>query len=570
MNPAKRLGPLGLSLLLLVGVSALFSGFHSPRGQGPDPREVRAKVGQLFMLAFSGQDKERVLPLIRDRGIGALYLSNDNLNDPKASAELLNALQDAAVHGIAHQPLLTAADQEGAWAIMVPTSASGPGNMALGGADPKHTKAMYAVFARELSSIGVFCDLAPDADVNSNPRNPIIGTRSFGEDATRVAAHVTAAIAGLHSGGVAATSKHFPGHGNTSSDSHAGLPHVDRSRTEIEGVDLKPFRAAVNAGVDVVMTAHIIYSALDPDHPATLSSKILKDYLRKELGFRGLVITDSFNMDAIRKNYSPPDAAVAALNAGADMIMLAEERYGDDVGDYVRSQTAMLDRVEQAVLKGEISMDRLNEAYGRVVALKAKYRIAQRVPVDPERAARTVGDARDRAVERSAARASANLVYDPRHLLPLKRGTSLYVTRLTTLDVDAMIRGMRGIGPNYSRGYLDFVEALRSYGFAPHEFQPGEPVPGDAVVVTVSENYPLPGKAMDIEQQHGRLAEIRRTHAGPLVNVGLSAPYDALQVKPDAYVSAVGSNRSNAQAAAALLAGVSRSSSKLSVTPIKD
>jgi len=275
-------------------------------------------------------------------------------------------------------------------------------------------------------------------------------------------------------------------------------------------------------------------------------------------------------MDAIRKNYSPPDAAVAALNAGADMIMLAEERYGDDVGDYVRSQTAMLDRVEQAVLKGEISMDRLNEAYGRVVALKAKYRIAQRVPVDPERAARIVGSARDRAVERSAARASANLVYDSRHLLPLKRGTSLYVTRLTTLDVDAMIRGMRGIGPNYSRGYLDFVEALRSYGFAPHEFQPGEPVPGDAVVVTVSENYPLPGKAMDIEQQHGRLAEIRRTHAGPLVNVGLSAPYDALQVKPDAYVSAVGSNRSNAQAAAALLAGVSRSSSKLSVTPIKD
>ncbi|HEX9109448.1 MAG TPA: glycoside hydrolase family 3 N-terminal domain-containing protein, partial [Longimicrobiales bacterium] len=383
------------------------------------------------------------------------------------------------------------------------------------------------------------------------------------------AAHVRAAIAGLHASGVAATAKHFPGHGNTSADSHRGLLRVDRPRAEIENVDLRPFRAAVASGVDVIMTAHIIYTALDPDHPSTMSSKILKDYLRGELGFSGLVITDSFNMDAIRKNFVPGDAAVAAINAGADMIMLAEERYGDDVGDYVQSQTQLLDRVEQAVMSGEISMARLNQAYGRVVALKKKYHLATRVPVNPERARAIVGSEADRAVERAAARASVNLVYDRKHLLPLKKGAPVYVVRLTTLDVATLIAGMRGIGPNYSNGYRDLVDALKGFGFDVREFAPGQTVPDGATVLAVSENYPLPGKSMDLEQQHARLAALQAAHKGPVIDAGLGAPYEAFQVSPDAYVSAVGSNRSNAEALAALLAGRVKSTSLLSVTPIK-
>lgn len=562
----RRITRLG-ALCLVAAASLASSGFE--RRQAPDRQEVRAKVGQLFMLAFSGQDKERILPLIRDRGVGALYLSNENLTEPAATARLLNSLQEAALGGIAKLPLLTACDQEGAWAVMVPFSASGPGNMALGGADPKYTEEMYSVFGRELAAVGVFADLAPDADVNSNPRNPIIGTRSFGEDAARVAAHVEAAVRGLHRHDVVATAKHFPGHGNTGSDTHSGLARVERDRAAIDSVDLRPFRAAVKAGVDMVMTAHIVYTALDPDHPSTLSHRILTDYLRKELGFDGVIITDSFNMDAIRKNFSSGDAAVAAINAGADMIMLAEERYGDDVGDYIRSQTALLDRVEDAVMRGEISMQRLDEAYGHVKALKEKYRIAQRIPVNPEAAARIVGSKEDLAVELRAAKAAANVVYDRSGVLPLKAGSTIYVMRLSTQDVAGMIRGMRGIGPNYAGGYDELVAALRSFRYHVREITVRDGVPADGIIVAVAENYPLPGKSLDLEAQRRRLAQVQSAFRGKVVVVGLSAPYDALLVKPDAYVSAVGSNRSNAQAAAAVLAGEVKPTSKLSVTPLQ-
>jgi len=225
----------------------------------PKKNDVRKKVGQLFLLAFSGNDINVVLPLIKERGIGGLYLSNDNLREPEATAVLLNSLQKASLEGIAKVPLLTAADQEGAWGVMVPYSSTGPGNMALGASDPINTRKMYSVFSKELSSVGVFCNLAPVADINSNPLNPIIGTRSFGENASDVAVRVKAAIDGLHENGTIAAAKHFPGHGNTATDSHSGIPKVSRTLKEIESVDLLPFKTAIESGVDIVMTAHIIY-----------------------------------------------------------------------------------------------------------------------------------------------------------------------------------------------------------------------------------------------------------------------------------------------------------------------
>lgn len=533
----------------------------------PDPEEVRKKVGQMFLLAFSGQDAETVLPFITERGIGGLYLSNENLGSPQEAATLLNELQQASMDGIAGLPLLTAGDQEGAWGVMVPHSTTGPGNMALGAAPVEHTEKMYGVFSREISSVGMFCDLSPVADVNSNPLNPIIGTRSFGEDPEKVAERVRAAVRGLHANNVIATAKHFPGHGNTDSDSHSGLPKVSRSLEEIESIDLLPFKAAVEEGVDMVMTAHIIYEALDPDNPSTLSKKILTGYLREKLGFEGVIITDSFNMWAIQKNYDPGEAAVQAILAGADLIMLAEERYGEDVGDYKKSQTALIDRVEQAVMNGEISMERINESYERIKGLKEKFRLAERLPVDVQKARELVGHGEHR--EAAVQAAEAALIVRKDGLIFMESDDVIAVTRLAREDIQEIVEIAEGIGPNYYSAYRDFVKGLASTGLNLVEFESHEAVPDADVIIAVSENYPLPGKSLDLEYQLDQLERILEESESPVINVALKDPYDLNQIKANMYVCAIGSNISNIQAVINYFTGEADALGELPVTPIQ-
>ncbi len=536
----------------------------------PKKNDVRKKVGQLFLLAFSGNDINVVLPLIKERGIGGLYLSNDNLREPEATAVLLNSLQKASLEGIAKVPLLTAADQEGAWGVMVPYSSTGPGNMALGASDPINTRKMYSVFSKELSSVGVFCNLAPVADINSNPLNPIIGTRSFGENASDVAVRVKAAIDGLHENGTIAAAKHFPGHGNTATDSHSGIPKVSRTLKEIESVDLLPFKTAIESGVDIVMTAHIIYEAIDKNNPATLSPIILNNYLRKKLGFKGVIITDSFNMQSIQKNYDPAEAAILAILAGADMIMLAEERYGEDVGDYIKSQNRMLDAVEQAVINGRIPMSRIDEAYNRLLSLKKRYKLVEKLPVDPIKAKETVGNAENKQIALSCAEAALIVIYDNKQSIPLSRGSKVSIIKLAKENVEEIIKISEGVGPNYANAYNDFVKEMKLENFKVQEYNfDNKKIPNENIIIAVSENYPLPGKSLDLKEQHNRLLVLQKNNEGAtIINVALKDPYDAYQVKPDAYVCAMGSNISNVKAAVNLLAGKIEAKGKLPVTPI--
>ncbi len=535
----------------------------------PDLAEVRKKVGQMFLLAFSGQEAETVLPFIEERGIGGLYLSNENLGTPTEAARLLNSLQEASINGLSGLPLLTAGDQEGAWGVMVPYSTTGPGNMALGAAPVEHTEKMYTVFSQEIAAVGMFCDLSPVADVNSNPGNPIIGTRSFGEDPEKVAERVRAAVRGLHANHVIATAKHFPGHGNTDSDSHSGLPKVSRTLEEIESIDLLPFKAAVEEGVDMVMTAHIIYEALDPENPSTLSKKILTGYLREKLGFKGVIITDSFNMWAIQKNYDPGDAAIQAILAGADMIMLAEERYGEDVGDYKKSQTALMDRIEQAVMDGEIPMERIDEAYNRIKSLKEKFNLAGRVPVNVDAAGATIGSVGNKGIAVKAADA-ALIENDPTDLLPIKTGSTVAIIRLAKENVEEIIRIAEGIGPNYANAYRDFVLEMKAAGFTVNEFASGDEIPKSDLVLAVSENYPLPGKSLDLTWQREQLKSIQEMAKVPVVSIALKDPYDMNLISADAYVCAIGSNISNIQAVVNLLAGKTEAKGVLPVSPVQN
>jgi beta-N-acetylhexosaminidase len=243
---------------------------------------------------------------------------------------------------------------------------SRPGNCALGAInDPDLTAEVGRDLGRELANAGITLDYAPDADVNCNPDNPVIGVRAFGSDPALVAEHAAAFIRGLQSAGVAACAKHFPGHGDTSVDSHHDVPLIDRTRAQLEECELIPFRAAIAAGVQSVMTGHLLVPAFDTEVPATLSPKILTDLLRGELGFDGLIVTDGIEMQGVRRKYGLEGATVRALVAGADAICVG--------GDHADERTAvrLRDAIVEAVLSGALPEARLHEAAKRVRQLAA-------------------------------------------------------------------------------------------------------------------------------------------------------------------------------------------------------
>ena len=231
--------------------------------------------------------------------------------------------------------------------------------------DPAATRSVARTVARRLAAVGVDLDLAPVADVGSNPANPVIGVRSFGADPEAVARHVTAFAQGLASGGVHACVKHFPGHGDTALDSHLTLPVVARDRAAVHAVELVPFRAAVAAGAPAVMTAHLLVPALDPDLPATLSRAVVSDLLRGELGFTGVVVSDALEMAGVAARYGVGGAAVRALAAGCDALCLGGEADMEPLVDEAVTS------VVAAVTSGHLDVERLRDAARRVRTLRS-------------------------------------------------------------------------------------------------------------------------------------------------------------------------------------------------------
>jgi beta-N-acetylhexosaminidase len=262
----------------------------------------------------------------------------------------------------ARSDVLIAIDEEGGDVTRLEyhVGSSYPGNFALGAIDdPSLTRAVAASIGADLALTGINFDLAPVADVNSNPLNPVIGVRSFGDDPRLVARHVAAYVEGLQSRGVIACAKHFPGHGDTVVDSHVGLPHVGASRRQLDEVALVPFRAAIGAGVRAIMTAHIVVPALD-DVPATVSAAILTGLLRDELGYDGLVITDAVDMAGVASTLGMAEATVRALIAGADAICVGGGPTGEEI------VTELRDAIVDAVGDGRLPEARLLEAVERI------------------------------------------------------------------------------------------------------------------------------------------------------------------------------------------------------------
>ncbi|MFC8079369.1 glycoside hydrolase family 3 protein [Streptomyces sp. NPDC057307] len=295
-------------------------------------------------------------------GLTSVVLFGRNIVDPEQVARLTAELRAE------NRDLIIAIDEEAgdvtrleAW-----TGASRPGNLALGAVDDVDlTESVARDIGRELHAAGISLNYAPSADVNSNPLNPVIGARSFGARTDVVSRHTAAWVRGLQSAGVAACAKHFPGHGDTSVDSHHGLPQVSASAEEIAATALPPFVAAMEAGVRVVMTAHLLAPAYDPELPATLSPRILVDLLRGELGFDGLVVTDGIEMSAVTARYGIDGATVRAVTGGADAVCVGGEHAGEATFDQ------LTDALVQAVLDGTLPEARICEAAARVAEFAA-------------------------------------------------------------------------------------------------------------------------------------------------------------------------------------------------------
>ncbi|MFC7486705.1 glycoside hydrolase family 3 protein [Knoellia pratensis] len=396
---------------------------------------LEQKVGQLFVIEVAGRDANTVSATAKATnqrlfGVdtpaqaiakyqpgGVIYYTtrnnDDNIGDPAQVATLSNGLQAAALAQPTKIPLQISVDQEGG-ALVARFGAPAtqmPGNMALGaGRSAADAQRSAEVIGTELAAVGVTQDYAPVSDVNINPNNPVIGIRSIGGDAKLVSDLAVAQVKGFRAGGVSSVAKHFPGHGDTGVDSHFGLPEVTHTLQQIHEIDLPPFKAAADAGVETIMTAHVVMPAIDPGVPATMSHKVLTGLLRNELGYKGLIVTDALDMAGAAATYPPDVAPVQALLAGADQLLVP-----------VQMDTAM-SAVLNAVNTGVISKQRIDESVYRVLLHKYQRGIFQDPMVDVAAAPQIMGAPQHLADAQAITNRTTTLVKNDADLLPLDAG----------------------------------------------------------------------------------------------------------------------------------------------------
>ncbi|HTC91607.1 MAG TPA: glycoside hydrolase family 3 N-terminal domain-containing protein [Bryobacteraceae bacterium] len=393
---------------------------------------LRDKAAQLIIVEIYGElantrsaEYRKYQHLIRDLHVGGVIVTGHSLNggirnaEPYAMAALLNRLQR-----LARTPLFVAADFERGASMRVNSTTAWPYSMAFTAAqDLAAVTEEGADTARDARAMGVNWVFAPVADVNNNPDNPIINIRSFGENPEQVASFVEAYINGAHSdrkNPVLVTAKHFPGHGDTTEDSHMALPRLDADRDRIEAVELTPFRSAIAAGVDAVMTAHLNVPSLEPDNlPATVSSKIITGVLREELGFHGLIVTDAMEMQGLAMMFDSSEASIRAIEAGADVLLMPKHPE-----EAIRGLVA-------AVERGRISRKRLDESVNRVLAAKARLGLRSKKLVDLEAIADVVDSPESGERAQEVADRAVTLIADSNDSLPVRHPESTCLIALT-------------------------------------------------------------------------------------------------------------------------------------------
>ena len=406
---------------------------------------LRDKVTQMLMVDFRMWDtdttdtvartdftvmNDQVRKIVEDYNFGSVIYFANNIKTTEDTFALTQEMQAAATKdgGIA---LLIAADQEGGSVYRLGSGTALPGNMALGATfNTDNAYKAGKIIGSELGILGINTNLAPVVDVNNNANNPVIGLRSYGDDATAVGEMAAASIAGMAEYNVIGTAKHFPGHGDTATDSHYGLPMVDKSLDVLKEVELKPYEVAIEEGIEMIMTAHILYPQLESDKivskktgeaeslPATMSDDILTGLLKEDMGFDGIIVTDAMNMAGISDKWDQVQSVVIAFQAGVDMICMPCQLYSmDDLANL----DAIIDGVVAAAEAGEIPMSRIDSAVARILNVKENRGILDYKAEDYtlEAAKATVGSAENRQTEREIAAAAVTVVKNENNVLPL-------------------------------------------------------------------------------------------------------------------------------------------------------
>lgn len=338
--------------------------------------DIRKALGQLFIVGFDGTELSRDLrDLFRHYAPGGVILFRRNLEDPDQILRLTRSLQETA----APLPVLVCIDQEGGRVWRLPPAFTFlPEARALGnaGADAlAHSAAK--VIAQELAAVGIHCNFAPVLDLHTHPKNPVIGDRAFGSSPSSVAALARSVLLSFRAHGIAGCGKHFPGHGDTDLDSHETLPTVSADRKRLSSLEMAPYRILsrdARRPLEMVMTAHVRYAALDPGRPATLSAPILRGILRHEIGFEGVVVTDDLEMGAIQETYGPEEASLLAFRAGADLLMFCHTP---------SNVSACIEALYRSMQRGGISYGRLRQSLNRIGRFKKQLR--RRMPSEPAR-----------------------------------------------------------------------------------------------------------------------------------------------------------------------------------------
>ncbi|MGW7416052.1 glycoside hydrolase family 3 protein [Streptomyces sp. NPDC054863] len=540
---------------------------------------LEEKVGQLFVMRVYGHtatdpDQADIDANMKEIGVrdaagliakyhvgGIIYFAwAHNTRDPHQIADLSNGIQREGLGRGPRIPLLISTDQEHGIVARVGRPATLlPGAMALGaGAFRRGTRdarEAARIAGAELLAMGIRQNYAPDADVNVDPANPVIGVRSFGSEPKSVAALVAAQVKGYQGAGIATAAKHFPGHGDTKDDSHNKLPYIDHTREEWSALDAPPFRAAIAAGIDSIMTAHIVVPALDPaEDPATLSHPILTGILREELGYRGVVVTDSLGMQGVRTKYGDDRVPVLALKAGCDQLL----------------NPPNLDVAWRAVLAavkgGELTEARLDESILRILQLKARRGLFDRPYVTHRGVDRTVGIRPHLSAADRIADATTTLLVNEGGLLPLSKRRH---RRVLVVGVDpASPSGTTGPPTTVLAATLTglgFTATALSTGSAPSRAKIDEAVAAartgaDAVLVATR-------NVTAASAQRTLVKELAATGV-PVVALAIQNPYDVAQLVGlgvRAQLAAYSWTDVEMQAAARVLAGKVRPGGRLPV-----
>jgi len=507
---------------------------------------LEQKIGAMLMLGWEGDNptddttvcaKNR--EIVKDMGAGGIILMGRNIrhDDLTVTVNTINELQ-----ALAREPLLVNVDQEGG---MVARFQDGvtvmPSAMTLGATRrPDLAYKACRACAEELIALGVNYNFAPCVDVNNNPDNPIIGTRSYGESPDLVADFGAQAVRGFQDAGLVACAKHFPGHGDTAVDSHLALPSIPYPRERLEAVELKPFRAAIAAGVSSIMTTHILFPALDPDLPSTLSPKIINGLLRAEMGYDGVIVTDSMEMKGIAANWSVPEASVLAIEAGVDLILIPHTL------DTMRESR---EAIIKAVKDGRISESRIDESVTRIMAMKRRYDLGRRRFADPNALGRFLRTPEHLTIQRQTAECGVTLVRNEDQTIPLKLG----------VGEKLLVTGMHFTVPRLAsalRAHFDSVEALELKGDRDEVMKQLPAAASGAGAIVVATCPVEPWRQATDQALQADVVKSLYALGKKLVVVAVRDPYD-LRRFPDVrtYICTYGYREGSLEAAASLIAG---------------